>query len=387
MTQRASKNYTIALVVLLTTWLSLSAQTSQSAARSVAKMAVRDVYGNLPIRFESEDDSAVRFQARGMGYRLSLTATEAMMEFPETEKAPSRQKVAKPHALRMRLSGANRDARINGLERLSGRSNYFLGADSKHWRTDVPGYAKVRCENVYPGIDLVYYGNQRQLEYDFVVSPEADPQVISWQFIGARSLKLDAGGNLLIGTSSGELRQHKPFAYQRVGGQKREIASRFVLDGQTVRFALGVYDKHAPLVIDPVLSYATLLGGALEDIPQAVSVDAQGNVYVTGWTYHRDQRGTGADFPTTAGAVRSNKTPPVDDGTYAFVTKLNPAGTALIYSAIGGFTLPPNSATVQIPARRLRPLRQRQRLLRHSIPSLAVCWITPAGRWLAFPFR
>lgn len=320
-------------------WLTL--RPSATAIQSASQPAVPHAFGKLPLSFEvnrGQADPATKFLARGIGYDLSLTATTAVLGLGQKQKAGKKPKGQAATKLRMELVGANRQARVSGVAPLPGRRGYFLGNDPRQWHSDVPTYAKVRYENVYPGIDLLYYGNQQQLEYDFVVAPQADPQAISLHFVGAHALQLNANGDLLLATTAGEVRQKRPYAYQDIEGERRKVASRFVLDGQTVTFALGAYDTRKPLVIDPVLSYATLLGGALLDTPEAIAVDAQGNVYVTGTTYYRDLRGTGSDFPTTAGALRSNGRPAVDEGTYIFVSKLNPAGTALIYSAIIGGT-------------------------------------------------
>jgi hypothetical protein len=296
----------------------------------------------LEFRSESgQADPAIKFLARGTNFDLSLTATAAVLDLCQicqktnTRKSSPARLVSR---LRMELADANRTARITGAEPLPGRQGYFLGNDSRQWHNEVPTYAQVKYESVYPGIDLLYYGNQQQLEYDFVVAAKADPRAIGLRFAGARALRIDTDGDLVIATAAGGLRQQRPLAYQEIGGERRVIASRFVLDGQTVKFALGAYDTSQPLVIDPVLSYATLLGGALLDTPEAIVVDAQGNVYVTGSTYYRNLRGTGSDFPTTAGAIRNNGLPPIDDGTYVFVSKLNPSGTTLLYSAIIGGT-------------------------------------------------
>lgn len=284
----------------------------------------RENFGNLPLSFEANRGQAgeeVKFIARQREFTLALTPAGVMLG-----------------PIKMQFAGANVNQRLSGLNPLPGKSHYFLGNDPRLWRADVPTYGKVEYKNLYPGIDLLFYGDQKQVEYDFILAPGANPNPIKLNFRGAKNIRLDDQGNLILKTQTGELRQHKPFAYQEVGDVKREVASRFVLDGQTVKFALGAYDTTKPLVIDPVLSYSTLLGGSLLDTPEAMAVDAQGNVYVTGSTYYRNLRGTGADFPSTTGAIKSNGTPPVDEGTYVFVSKLNPTGTALIYSAIIGGT-------------------------------------------------
>jgi len=301
-----------------------AAKYSGKSSAGVDLSRQRESYGKLPLSFEANRGQAgehVKFIARQRELTLALTPTGMKLG-----------------PVNIQFAGANVAQRLSGLNPLLGKNHYFIGNNPRLWRTDMPTYSQVEYKNLYPGIDLLFYGNQKQLEYDFIVAPGANPKTIKMNFHGAKSLRLDDRGDLILKTQTGELRQHKPFAYQEVNGVKREIASRFVLDGKTVKFAMGAYDATKPLVIDPVLSYATLLGGALVDTPEAMAVDAQGNVYVTGSTYYRDLRGAGVDFPTTNGAIKSNGTPPVDDGTYIFVSKLNPTGTALIYSAIIGGT-------------------------------------------------
>ncbi|MEP7341223.1 MAG: SBBP repeat-containing protein [Acidobacteriota bacterium] len=315
---------------LLAAPASLKASAARYARKNFARADLshqRENFGNLPLSFEANRGQAgaqVKFIARQREFTLALTPTSVMLG-----------------PVKMQFAGANAAPRLSGLNPLLGKNHYFLGNDQRLWHTDMPTYSKVEYKNLYPGIDLLFYGNQRQLEYDFIVAPGADPKTIKLNFHGAKSLRLDDCGDLILKTQTGELRQRKPFVYQEAGGVKREVASRFVLYGQTVKFALGAYDATKTLVIDPVLGYSTLLGGALLDAPEAITVDAQGNVYVTGSTTYQDLQGAGAEFPTTAGAVKSNAASngaPADEGTYVFVSKLNPSGTALIYSAIIGGT-------------------------------------------------
>jgi hypothetical protein len=190
----------------------------------------------------------------------------------------------------MKLVGANPEPQVMGLDELPGKVNYFLGNDPTKWRTDVPTYAKVRYKDIYPGVDLVYYGNQRQLEYDFIVAPGADPTAVTLAFQGAEKLDIDAQGDLRLRLAGGDLRLHKPRIYQQVNGTRHEIPGGYVLNpkAQVVRFQLGPYDPGQPLIIDPVLSYSTYLGGS------GIAVDAAGNAYVTGTTFS-------TDFPTTPG--------------------------------------------------------------------------------------
>lgn len=310
-----------------------------------AQARVRAAYGELPMRFESNQgqfDARVKFAARGAGYALLLTADEALMslrsgdrnasaaaatrgEFDQKNQ-PEPAREAKAAVIRMKLVNANRAASVHGEEPLPGRSNYFVGNDPAKWRTDVSNYTSVVYTSVYRGVDVVYYGNGRELEYDFKVAAGADPAAIDLCFDGAKRLRLDAAGELMIDTGAGEVRQHKPLAYQEAEGKRRKVSARYVLHGNhQVSFALGRYDRRKPLVIDPVLSYSTYLGGSGGDEGHAIAVDAAGNAYITGFT-------TSFDFPTAAPLQSMSA-----DGLDAFVTKLNAAGTALIYSTyLGG---------------------------------------------------
>ncbi len=329
-----------------------------------AQAAAREIYGGLPLSFEANRGQAapeVKFLAHGAGYSLLLAPAEAMMSMKvgtaesrssregSPQSASRRFESGDPQSVTvgMKLVGARRDSPIEGIDRLPGSVNYFLGDDPRQWRAGVPTYAKVKCRGVYPGIDLVYYGDQREIEYDFVVAPGADPNSIKLRFTG--SPRVDEGGDLVIATEAGEMRQRKPLAYQEVDGARRAVASRFALDGQVVRFALGEYDRDRPLIIDPTLSFSTLLGGVNMDMGQAIAVDGQGAIYVTGWTFFSFTiAGSQGNFPLTDDAYRILPARPNGDGRFVFVTKLNPAGTAIIYSALVGGTGgvrddPPNS--------------------------------------------
>lgn len=287
----------------------------------VTNLAFASVSATLPVSFEAnrgQTDSRVKFLSRGPGYTLFLTATEATFALRESEGLQRR--------LRMKLLGANRNPRVSGIDPLPGRSHYFIGRDPSRWRTGIPLYERVEYEEVYPGIDLVYYGNHRQLEYDFVVAPAADPRAITLAFDGADRLALDASGDLILSFAKSAIRLRKPIVYQTVDGQKEFIpASYRIGKRRRVSFDLGAYDRTRPLIIDPVLAYSTFLGGNGDEFRVAIAVDAAGNTYVAGAT-------TSVDYPTTPG---------VYDDSYAglgdvVVTKLNATGSALIYSTFLG---------------------------------------------------
>lgn len=228
----------------------------------------------------------------------------------------------------MKLLGANPQPQATGLEPLPGKSNYFIGSDPRRWRTDVPIYAKVKYEAVYPGVDVVYYGTQgRELEYDFIVAPQADPKAIKLSFAGAGKLTLDEQGELVLQLSGKEVRMRKPVVYQEQAGKRREIAAAYTLtNAGEVGFELGAYDHSQPLVIDPVLAYSTYLGGTGQDAGLEIAVNAHGDAFVTGLT-------TSLDFPPAPAAPKLGP----GGGYDAFVVRLNAAGNALIYSTyLGG---------------------------------------------------
>ncbi len=186
----------------------------------------------------------------------------------------------------MKLAGAGQPRQVIGLEKLPGISNYFIGNDPKKWRTDVPHYARIQYEGVYPGIDLVWYGNQRQLEYDFVVAPGADAKQIQVAYEGVESLGVEAGGDLVLRTALGEVRQQKPRVYQEIGGKRVEVGARYAIVARNrVSFELAKYDRKRELRIDPVvLVYSTYLGGSDYELGYGIAVDGAGSAYVTGST-------------------------------------------------------------------------------------------------------
>jgi hypothetical protein len=222
----------------------------------------------------------------------------------------------------MKLEGANPATSVEGLDQFASRTNYFSGPDPAQWHTDIPTYARVRYAQVYPGIDVVYYGNQRQLEYDFAVAPGSDPNVIQIAFKGIEDVEINRMGDVLLQTTQGDLRLSKPIAYQERNGTREEVSASYVRKGVSgIGFQLGEYDRSRPLIIDPVLVYSTYLGGNGFDQGYAIAVDSLGSAYVTGKT-------AAPNFPTTPGAFQTS----FNGGDALFVAKLNPQGTALVYS-------------------------------------------------------
>ena len=319
----------------------LSGASNAADAVRIEPVAPLHIYAKMPLAFEvneGQSDPEVDFLARGRGYSMFLTATEVALSLVEPRSGkrsdpaePSSASAAaqadqKPLALRMRLVNANPTPAKSGLEGLRGKVNYLLGNDSSQWRRNIATYAKVRYDNVYPGVDLVYYGNQRELEYDFIVAPGADPKAINLRFDGADELIVDAQGDLILRSAKGAVLQlRKPFVYQDSDDSRREISSAYVVDGAQVRFQIGEYDTGKPLVIDPVLVYSTRLGGAGGDAGYAIALDTAGNAYVTGDT-------ASTNFP---GAKPLQRT--LRGSTDVFVAKLSADGSQLIYSTyLGG---------------------------------------------------
>src|SRR5579864_1612385 len=339
-----------------------SAQSAVKSLEGTAKSRMVESYGKLPLSFEANRGQAskeVRFLSHGPGYLLLLTGKEAVISLssgkPEasshTEQSRNSLRKTGPFSartdkgqlttsvLRMKLAGASQAAKPIGLDELPGKVNYFIGNDPKKWRANIRTYAKVRYKDVYPGIDLVYYGHRGQLEYDFVVAPGADPGVIALAFEGSKNsrpqLRIDKTGDVTIGNGASALRIKKPVIYQPnlIAGTRSQLSiqdfkpvdGHFVLTASNqINFEIGPYDESQPLVIDPALIYSTFLGGTVANSSAGVSsmaVDPSGNAFLFG--------GASSPFPTTAGAFDKNTEP-------HFIAKMNPTGSALIYSTFFG---------------------------------------------------
>ncbi len=317
------------------------------------------LFARLPLRFEpnrGQTDGRVKFLARGLGYTLFLTSNAAVLAFSSTPPSSQPKPSTSPRRVfRLELLGTHPAAPVWGEEALAGESNYFLGNDPRRWQTHIPTYAQVRYHHLYRGVDLVYYGHQGQLEYDFVVEPGADPKAIRLGIEAGKSrvesrkskVAIDAHGDLVIETDGGEVRLHKPVVYQPKVSLKSQFRTqnsellngRYVLTAdKRVSFEVEDYDRSRPLIIDPVLSYSTYLGGTGGDVANGIAVDSSGNAYIAGIT-------NSTDFPTASpeqGTSQGNGD--------AFVAKLNSTGSALVYSTYLGGTGADTATAIAVDA-------------------------------------
>jgi len=312
----------------------LMAHTSSTASHLLSRV---ESYGKLPLGFEinrGQTDAQVKFLSRGSGYTLFLTTSEAILAFSppgrqnSNAEEPDLAEPAPDSVVRMKLVGASSSPKVEGLEELPGKTNYFVGNDPTKWFTNIPSYGKVRYRRVYPGVDAVYYGNHNQFEHDFIIAPGTNPNVIKLAFEGAGKISVSEGGDLVLNTDAGHVRLQKPTIYQDEADGRREIAGEYrVMTDSQVTFEVAEYDRTKPLVIDPVfLIYSTYLGGGRSTTANAIAVDPFGNASIAGNTIAQD-------FPTL-NAIQS-----VYGGgrLKGFVSKLNPDGSALVYSSyLGG---------------------------------------------------
>lgn len=353
----------------LAAWAASAAPSPASGSNSPSRVARARLawnQGKLPLSFEANHgqvDSSVQYLARGAGFGLYFTGQEAVLALHKPASRPAAlpggharlegRGVALPTSgagsaqearqqppsnrlitdvIRMQLVGANAHTQPAGIAPLPGTSNYILGNDPSKWHTAIPNYSRVKYTSVYRGVDLVYYGNQSQLEYDFIVAPHADTASIRLRFAGASSLTLDRDGSLAIHAPDGSLSFRKPVLYQEMHGDRRPIAGSFkLIDRDTIAFAVGTYDHSQSLVIDPILAYSTFFGGTNAEFAVAVTADSAGNAYVCGLTIS-------TDFPLTAGAFQAvNYAEGQNAVSTAFVSKFDASGSALLYSTyLGG---------------------------------------------------
>ncbi len=303
-------------------------------------------YGTLPLSFEANEGQTadlVRFLARGDDYTLFLTPTGAVLTLPEVSPGANDPNVlsstGKRDFLKMELQGAKPYAMVEGADELPGKSNYFIGNDPKKWHVGIPTFRRVEYNNPYPGIELAFYGNKRELEYDFIVAPEADANLIRLKIDGARSSEIDKNGNLLLRVGQKSVQFSAPNVYQDDGNKRQPVEGRWLVSGKgQFGFRLGAYDHHKALVIDPKitpaaavpLAFSTYLGGSQTDVGSSVALDTNGDIYIAGHTNSSNfppGQNQGA-FPNYLGTNLSNN---------AFVAEMDPTGSTLIYSSyLGG---------------------------------------------------
>ncbi|MGO8836867.1 MAG: beta strand repeat-containing protein [Limisphaerales bacterium] len=301
--------------------LALPARAAQSAA----------LPANLPLYFEANQGQVnvpAPFIARGHDYQFLISPAEVQIALHNAATVPA--------AVRMQFIGASAQAQVCGDAELSGKINYLTGNDPAQWRTGLATFARVRVGGLYPGVNLVYYGNQQQLEYDFAIAPGTDPSAIAIHFDGVDKISVNSQGELILSLAGGEIRQPRPVIYQTPEGARKEIEGGYrLVDAHTIAFAIGQYDHSQPLVIDPLLTFSTYFGGTAGDTAWAVAVDTNGFIYMAGQTLSQKFYTNGPDF-STLGAFQTNYAGGKLTGD-AFVAKLNNAGTNIIYlTYLGG---------------------------------------------------
>jgi uncharacterized protein (TIGR03437 family) len=349
-----------------------------------------DLISTMPVIFEPADSSPApgRYIAKGLGYHIEIGPRNNTLTWSDSGSKIS---------VRTKFLRTRRDAHLQPLDQLPSHTNYFLGRSPGRWRTNVPNFAQVRVAGLYAGIDLVYHGARGTLEYDFVLHPGADPQTIEFEVGGAETVRIDPSGDLVLHAFGDQVRWNAPQLYQDRDGTRLRVNGGFEVSGRRVRFRVGEYDRSRPLVIDPALSYSSYLGGSANEVARKIATDSQGNVYLSGSTTSTNFALPGA-FQTTLGGpadafvakfssagklvyltylggaqfevgtslavdnagnvyvtgMTNSSDFPVTSGAYqvsyrggggnaceragdAFVTKLNPSGSGLVYSTyVGG---------------------------------------------------
>jgi len=320
------------------------------------KTAVQRAYGKLPLYFtenKGQVDKAVRFYERGAGHAafftyegLTLTLTKSI---DESEKEPfpigkaikeNKDKKFTTEAVRLSFIGANKNAKVTSESPLPGHVNYFIGNDKTKWQSNVPTYKTVIYENIYNNIDIKFYGNNKNIEHDIIVSPGGNLKDVRFAYKGIKGLEITKKGDLRARLADGEIRIKKPIVYQVIKGKRKTIEGNYrILKGEDGSFTYGYdvasYDHTKELVIDPVLTYSTYLGGSLDDAASDITVDAAGNIYLTGNTWS-------IDFPTTTGYRTLAGTNDV------FLTKIDATGSTMVYSSYLGGTSYDNSGAITV---------------------------------------
>jgi hypothetical protein len=327
-----------------------AATSSPSAVTPATRARLQTSYAALPLAFEANEgqtDSQVKYLARGNGYRLYLTSTEAILTIPTGQgtsevrdmiqnkrrglaavkamlrkRNASRMKQSALAALRMNFLGANSQTQLIAEDPQAGKVNYYLGKDPAKWHSNIPLFGRVNYKDIYPGVSLAFHGAAKQLEFDYVVNPGADPKLIALGFRGAEQIRTTAAGDLILTTAAGPVQMHKPIAYQEKEGIRQPVDASFVIAGRNkVAFMLGAYDRSRELVIDPTVTYSTYFGGGSADYGLGIAVDGSGDAFVTGATDSASLPG----FSTTNNLLFD-----------VFVTEINSSGTQVFTTLFGG---------------------------------------------------
>jgi uncharacterized repeat protein (TIGR01451 family) len=323
----------------------ISATSSPHSKPLHSNLDARAILGQLPLNFEpnqGQADPGVKFLARGPGYSLSLDSTGAALAMQTARSSASHSE----QFVRMKLVGANDAAVTAGTDPLPGKSNYIIGNDPHHWHTSIPQFAGVRYRSVYPGIDLVFYGNQGRLEYDFRIAPGADPSQAELQFDGATKLELSGGDVILTGEDEGGLRLQAPYVYQRAGDRQELVAGRFVLrSANRVAFEIGGYDRTRELIIDPVLDFSTYFGGSGTETSPSVAVNGNGNIYIVGTTTSPQNTFPAATSTSIPSTLQITPAGP----SHIFVAEINPSQPpSVVYETFIGGTGTDSSAGIAV---------------------------------------
>jgi len=326
---------------------SYAAPHKAATAKAPEETRALKAYGNIPLYFiknTGQVDRRVRYYEKGAGHATFFTEDGLVLALTKREKTAVKtnghdldrdirtrgSRKFSTEALRLSFIGARKDALITANEKIPGRVNYFIGSDRSRWHSDIPTFGAVTYENIYKNIDIKFYGTGRNIEHDIIVHPGADPSVVRFRYEGVKGLELTPGGRLNVRLTGGDIIEDRPIVYQVINGIRKAVKGSYrVLKEEDGGFAYGYtvasYDRTKDLVIDPVLVYSTYLGGSGYDVGYDITVDKTGAVYITGST-------SSQDFPLV-GPVQYAFGGGNEDG---FITKINPAGTAIVYSTYFG---------------------------------------------------
>jgi hypothetical protein len=317
----------IILLFLLSISLNLISSSAYANNTNINKTSIQAKYLNIPLYFETnlgQTNKQVKFLSHGQGYTMFFTQNKAVLVL---NKSTSNKKNLQSDVIDITFPGATPNTDIIGEGGKEGISNYFIGNNPKKWIKDIPNYKEIQYKNLYPGIGLIFSGNQKNLEFSFVVNKNANPENIKMQISGANKIYTDKQGNLILSTKQGKVIYKRLIIYQNIKGIKKQVFGKYVLNKKgIITIALGSYDKTKQLIIDPYLVYSTYLGGSNYDYGDGIAVDSSGDAYVTGQT-------EALDFPITQGAFQTS----LKGYDNAFVTEIKAGGSSLVYSTyLGG---------------------------------------------------